>query len=82
MPHRPKCRGRRAAPQRDRLASRRRRLRAIVEAAVADGTLPPATDVDLTVAGCTGTLYALALAGEPIDGAWPARMTAQVFGDG
>lgn len=59
---------------------RRRRLRAIVEAAVADGTLPPTTDVDLTVAGCTGTLYALALAGEPIDGAWPARMTAQVFG--
>ncbi len=62
------------------VAPRRQRLRAIVEAAVADGTLSPTTDVDLTVAGCTGTLYALALAGATIPTDWPDRMVAQVFG--
>lgn len=61
------------------VAPRRRRLAAIVEAAVADGTLPAATDVELVVAGCTGTLYALALAGRPVGVDWPDRMTAMVF---
>lgn len=62
------------------VAPRRQRLRAIVEAAVADGTLPPTTDVDLTVAGCTGTLYAQALGGAPIRPDWPDRTVAHVFG--
>ena len=61
------------------VAPRRRRLAAIVEAAVTDGDLPPATDVELVVAGCTGTLYALALAGRPVGVDWPDRMTAMVF---
>lgn len=61
------------------VAPRRRRLAAIVEAAVADGTLPAATDVELVVAGCTGTLYALALAGRTVGADWPDRMMATVF---
>lgn len=61
------------------VAPRRRRLAAIVEAAVADGTLPGDTDVELVVAGCTGTLYALALAGRPVGPDWPDRMVAAVL---
>ena len=58
---------------------RRRRLAAIVETAVADGALPAGTDVELVVASCTGTLYALALAGRPVGRAWPERMVATIF---
>lgn len=61
------------------VAPRRRRLAAIVEAAVADGELPDGTDVELVVAGCTGTLYALALAGRPAGRDWPDRMVATIF---
>lgn len=61
------------------VAPRRRRLRAILQAAVDDGVLAADTDLDLVAASCTGTLYALALAGVPIDADWPARMTAVVF---
>lgn len=61
------------------VAPRRRRLRAILQAAVDDGTLPAHSDLDLLVAGCTGTLYALALAGVPIEPDWPARMVAQLL---
>ena len=65
---------------RERLvAPRRRRLRTIVEAAIADGTLPPTTDVELAVASCTGTLYALALAGERPGRDWPDRMVAHII---
>ncbi|MBL8777445.1 MAG: TetR/AcrR family transcriptional regulator C-terminal ligand-binding domain-containing protein [Acidimicrobiales bacterium] len=63
------------------VAPRRRRLRAILAAAVADGTLPERTDLDLLVAGCTGTFYALALAGEVPGRDWPDRMVTQVFGE-
>ncbi len=62
------------------VAPRRRRIRAILSAAVADGTLPPTTDAELAVASCTGTLYALALAGEVPSPDWPERMTAHVLG--
>jgi len=62
------------------VAPRRRRLRAILRAAVEDGTLPASTDLDLVAASCTGTLYALALAGVPIDPDWPDRMVAQLLG--
>lgn len=59
---------------------RRRRIRRIVLAAVEDGVLPAGTDVELVVAGCTGTLYAQALAGEAVGPDWPARMVERVFG--
>lgn len=59
---------------------RRRRIRHILQGAVDDGTLGRDVDLDLLVAGCTGTLYALALAGEPIPAAWPARMVRQILG--
>ena len=62
------------------VAPRRRRIRAVVEAAVADGSLPAGTDVELVVAGCTGSFYALALAGAPPGPDWPERMAAHVFG--
>lgn len=61
------------------VAPRRRRLAAIVAAAVADGALPAATDVELVVASCTGTLYALALAGRPVGRDWPDRMVTTIF---
>lgn len=61
------------------VAPRRRRLAAIVGAAVADGDLPANTDVELLVATCTGTLYALALAGRTVGRDWPDRMVDMVF---
>lgn len=61
------------------VAPRRRRLRSILEAAVADGTLAPTTDIELAVAGCTGAFYALALAGRVPGPEWPARMVAQIL---
>lgn len=61
------------------VAPRRRRLAAIVEAAVADGALPAGTDVELVVASCTGTLYALTLAGRPVGRDWPDRMVGTIF---
>jgi AcrR family transcriptional regulator len=70
----------RAAYRQRIVAPRRRRIRRIIEAAVDDDTLPAGTDVDLVVAGCTGTLYAQALAGQRIPADWPARMVTQTFG--
>ena len=61
------------------VAPRRRRLAVILEAAVVDGTLPAGTDVELVVASCTGTLYALALAGRRVGVDWPDRMVAAIF---
>ena len=61
------------------VAPRRRRLRTILEAAAADGTLPPTTDVELAVASCTGTFYALALVGQAPGPDWPSRMVAQIL---
>lgn len=70
----------RAAYRQRIVAPRRRRIRRIVKAAVDEGALPAGTDVDLVVAGCTGTLYALALAGAPIPSTWAQRTVRQVFG--
>jgi AcrR family transcriptional regulator len=56
---------------------RRRRLRAIVERAVADGSLTGG-DLDLAVASLTGSFYALALAGS-IPSRWPERAALHVW---
>ncbi len=61
---------------------RRARIRAIVRDAVADGTLPATTDLELAVASCTGAFYALALAGRAPGRTWPARMARHVFAAG
>lgn len=58
---------------------RRARIRAILRDAVADGTLPAATDVELVVASCTGAFYALVLAGKAPGRDWPRRTARQVF---
>ncbi|MEZ5181050.1 MAG: TetR/AcrR family transcriptional regulator [Acidimicrobiales bacterium] len=58
---------------------RRARLRAIVHAAVAEGTLARDTDVELVVASCTGSFYALALAGRVPGRDWPRRAARHVF---
>lgn len=72
----------RAAYRARLVTPRRRRIRRILAAAVDDGTLPPGIDVELVAASCTGTLYALALAGDAIPASWPARMVRQIFGSG
>lgn len=61
------------------VAPRRARIRAILEAAVDEGDLPSRTDVELAVASCTGTLYALALAGEPIPDDYAERIARRLF---
>lgn len=61
------------------VAPRRARIRAIVRDAVADGTLPADTDVELAVASCTGSLYALALAGKAPGRDWARRMARHTF---
>ena len=61
------------------VAPRRARLRAIVADAVADGTLPADADVELAVASCTGSYYALALAGRAPGRGWAARMARHVL---
>ena len=63
---------------RDRVViPRRKRLRAILERAVA-GELLAGGDVELAVASLTGSFYALALAGT-VPARWPARAAAHAW---
>jgi AcrR family transcriptional regulator len=57
---------------------RRRRLRAILERAREQGRLAPDADLDLGVATCTGSRYALELAGHTV-GDWPRRTATFVW---
>lgn len=61
------------------VAPRRARLRHILQRAAALGLLAPDADVDYAVAACTGTLYALHLAGQRVGKGWPARTAAMVW---
>jgi len=61
------------------VAPRRARLRHILHRAVQLGHAHPEADVDYAVAACTGTLYALQLAGRPLTKAWPTRTAALVW---
>lgn len=61
------------------VAPRRARLRAILRRARDAGLVDAGADLDLAVAACTGTLYALELAGAPIAGSWPRRCAALVW---
>lgn len=65
---------------RERLvAPRRARLRHILRRAVELGLADPDADLDYAVAACTGTLYALQLAGAPVPRTWPRRTAAMVW---
>jgi AcrR family transcriptional regulator len=59
---------------------RRRRLRAILDAAQRDGLLVPEIDTSMLAASCTGTLYALVLAGDAVPPDWPDRMVTNLLG--
>jgi AcrR family transcriptional regulator len=61
------------------IAPRRARLRHILRRAVDAGLLEPDADVDYAVAACTGTFYALRLAGAQISKSWPERTAALVW---
>jgi AcrR family transcriptional regulator len=61
------------------VAPRRARLRRILQRAVDLGLAAPDADVDYAVAACTGTLYALHLAGRPVSRNWPERTAAFVW---
>ena len=58
---------------------RRRRLRDILDRARSLGLLADDADVEYAAAAGTGLLYALALAGNPIPAAWPARTAALLW---
>ena len=60
------------------VAPRRARFDSILRRAVADGRLSSDADLDLAVAACSGTLYALVLADRRIPD-WPARAAASVW---
>lgn len=65
---------------RDRIVGpRRARLRHILRRAVDLGLADADADLDYAVAACTGTLYALQLAGRPIAKDWPQRTAALVW---
>ena len=61
------------------VAPRRARLRHILHRAVDLGLADSDADLDLAVAACTGTLYALALAGQPVPRTWPRRTATFVW---
>lgn len=61
------------------VAPRRARLRHILKRAVDLGLVAPDADVEYAVAACTGTLYALHLAGQPVPKSWPQRTAALVW---
>ena len=61
------------------VAPRRNRLRHILERGVDLGLLADDADLDYAVAACTGTLYALRLAGEPIPRTWARRTATLVW---
>ena len=58
---------------------RRTRIRAILERAGTDGQLAPDADLDHAVAACTGILYAMAVAGDPVQSTWATRTAAFVW---
>lgn len=58
---------------------RRRRLRHILQRAVDAGLVRSDADLDCAVASCTGSLYALCLAGARIPRDWPQRVAAFVW---
>ena len=58
---------------------RRTRLRHILRRAVQLGLADPDADIDYAVAACTGTLYALHLAGRPLGKDWPRRTAGLVW---
>lgn len=65
---------------RDRIVGpRRARMRHILRRAVDLGLADADADLDYAVAACTGTLYALQLAGRPIAKDWPQRTAALVW---
>ena len=59
---------------------RRRRLRAILERALATGLLRPDADLDVAVTVFTGSWYALALAGDPVPDDWAQRIARLAWG--
>lgn len=61
------------------VAPRRARLRSIVQRGVDAGLLAPDADVDYAVAACTGTLYAMELAGLRIPRTWARRTAALIW---
>jgi AcrR family transcriptional regulator len=61
------------------VAPRRARLQHILQRAVGAGLADPGADLEYAVAACTGTLYALALAGRPIGANWPSRTAAIIW---
>jgi len=65
---------------RDRIVTpRRTRLRHILDRARAAGLLAPDADLDLAVAACTGTFYALHLTGRRVPRSWATRTAAFVW---
>jgi AcrR family transcriptional regulator len=60
------------------VAPRRARLRHILQRAVDLGLADEDADLDYAVAACTGTLYALELAGRPLPRSWSKR-TAELI---
>jgi AcrR family transcriptional regulator len=61
------------------VAPRRARLRHILQRGVEAGRLDAEADLDLAVAACTGTLYALQLAGARVPRSWPERSARLVW---
>ena len=61
------------------VAPRRARIRAILERARQLGTIDADADLEVAVSLCTGSWYALALAGQSPPGNWPARTAALVW---
>ena len=61
------------------VAPRRARIRAILERARKLGMIDANADLEVAVSLCTGSWYALALAGQSPPGNWPARTAALVW---
>jgi AcrR family transcriptional regulator len=61
------------------IAPRRSRVRAILERARQLEMIDVGSDLEIAVSLCTGSWYALALAGQPAPEDWPARTAALVW---
>ena len=61
------------------VAPRRRRLRHILQRAAALGQIDDGADIDFAVAACTGTFYALELAGAKHSRGWPQRAAELIW---
>ncbi len=61
------------------VAPRRQRLRHVLQRAVDDGLVAVDADLDCAVAACTGSLYALLLAGGRVPPHWARRVAAFVW---